>query len=286
MLHSIVIPHRNRSRALRLTIWSINNAAKLLPDGAAYEIIVSHAGHGESPTGANVIYTVDHDHPRVFNKPRLLNRGTNAASGDLLTFLDADMIVGPKWLQAAHDRMFQQSNPPTRLCHRVRQFVPDYHVPVGMTQEEYGLAHWEACRTNAEKAAELAATVAKCSSYAIAAEAYGLPEWTNRPAARQPVFGNSQWSILRDVLGNLRHDEAYAGAGFEDIDMIDTIYRTVPDYRGELLVDPEACLYHLCHERKQVEGDDWRDPAQNRRNEQRYYRRCHARRLAQRKTTA
>jgi len=277
--HSIIVPQRNRVRELRQTLWSIHNAANAARD--EFEVIIVHANQFRMMHGVDVDI-VDSMHPRVFNKPRLLNLGIEAAKGDLLTFLDADMIVGPHWLHATQKRMLHTKAPPTRLCYRVRQLrFEDSKSTDSTSYHEQTLQCWEQAERQKTRTDLLEDVCSRAECFAIAAEGYGRPEWTNKPNTRTPVFGNSQWSILRDVLGDLRFDEAYEGAGFEDLDMIDTIWYTVPDYRGEILTKPEDILYHLHHARPSVLGNDWCDPKLNLANQRRYARNSAERRRIQ-----
>jgi hypothetical protein len=116
------------------------------------------------------------------------------------------------------------------------------------------------------------------STWARATEQYWNP--APKPSIDQgcePVpfgphaFGNSQFSIRRDVLGDLRFDEAYECAAYEDISFIRAVWRKYrPRYTGLILTDPDYAFLHLFHQRPLKDGDPWRDPAADAANQQRY----------------
>jgi len=109
MIHSIIIPHRGRERHLAACLWSIEHSRDVCGFARdALEFLVVDADDpfqsrvsatGIAPWSATFLF--DPDHPALFNKPRLLNLGLRHALGDVITFLDADALVGPRFLEAA-----------------------------------------------------------------------------------------------------------------------------------------------------------------------------------------
>jgi len=234
VLNSIIIAHRNRNAHLEECCASIRAAAGVTGD--RYEIIVADNGSAEPPAVApdrQVI--IDRSPMDLFNKPRLLNLGIAAANGDILSFLDADAIVGPKWLRASRAARRRHL---TIVCYRVRYLTPD--EPVDWTLYEKKWKGYEAYNTPTYNPVE-------------------APAW--RPGLR--VFGNSQFTIARRKLGDLRFDEAYAGRGCEDIDMMFQLWILHrPAYRAVIWTKAPFALYCRRHEY----AADWKDRNASARN--------------------
>lgn len=249
MRHSVIIPHRNRHRNLTQCLWTINRSARHcgITD---YEVIVVDNGSDAPPTetAANTTILADPLPMRVFNKPSLLNLGIAASTGEVLTFLDADAIVGLRWLQGAsllRDRSL------TRLCYRVR-YLPqtaacdleeaiDRDILVDQWFRDY-----DALGMGRHSAKD---------RYRRAFEAYGKPEAGYAPETDRPIFGNSQFSITRQTLANLRFDEGYVAAGFEDIAFNREIWRRYGDkYRGEIVTDGDEAMFHVDSPRDTKDG--------------------------------
>jgi hypothetical protein len=179
-----------------------------------------------------------------FWKTHLLNIGIRLATGDVLTFLDADAVVGPRFLDGAR---FLAASSLTALFYRVRR----------------------CSRTGADFSEYDAVKKDGHDLHPIAYEAYGSPERSGKGTVpRHPVFGNSQFSITREKLGDLRWDEDYFGRGFEDLDMIRRLwYRDQKGYCAAIMTDAEHAMFHIAHPYSPGYGRDrW-----NERNRRRYY---------------
>lgn len=252
-MHSIVIPHRDRVDHLRLCLEFILQSA-VATGCLDFEVVLVDAGM-DVPyrlCQGNRLRLVDLPREPVFNKNRCLNAGIDAAQGDLLTFLDCDMLVGPRFLDAAPSFLDDPSL--TRLCYRSGQ------IPVGTSHlagvRDEAVIDW--ChRVFAE---------GRYDGLDFRSEFRGAPD--NAAWEGEPVFGNGQYSIRRDVLGDLRFDEEYAGAGYEDLDMIRAIWWRYGDqYRGVMPSDPQMNLLHLKHKQ---DCPHWRTRELNRANKARY----------------
>ncbi|KKO03611.1 hypothetical protein LCGC14_0095380 [marine sediment metagenome] len=310
-MHSILIPHRSRSRHLRLCVWSICRSARqcglgVPPAGRAdWEIIViDNSTHGSAPDQAapeaecsladvglldrRVTIICDNSEMPIFNKSVLYNRGIEAAGvtdaadrprqrcgNDVLTFLDCDAIVGPEWMlgaRALSDRRI------TRLCYRVR------YLNSGVGQGL--LTQWPLER---ERIDDL---FSRYNEHRLGYEAYGDAD-RNHPSRRggrgrtsdywrgrlrdngssaltdgeDNPHGNSQFSIRRDALGDIRYDEAYVGRGFGDLDINRRIAAAHGEnYRGAIDYRPARCLLHLTHSYLA----DWRTSQSHQKNRLRY----------------
>jgi glycosyltransferase involved in cell wall biosynthesis len=279
--HSIIIPHRNRNRALEQTLWSIRRSASACGIGD-YEIVVVDALSPQQPSlSGHERLVTNHIRSKVFNKSLALNIGIEQSAGDVLTFLDADMLVGEKWMRGVLNHLPVPS-PPTRLCYRVRQLKASDQ----WDNQEVILRMLE---TAVDKGRLVQGWfdsydgyVGKRARYVKAFEAYGNPDEGNNPTRTEPVFGNSQFSIRRDVLGDLRFNDEMVGAGFEDLWMIRQIWDKYGlDYRGVILTDPDNALLHMYHPRPnepRAEGyaeysDGWCTEEANDANKARYKRR-------------
>jgi hypothetical protein len=69
------------------------------------------------------------------------------------------------------------------------------------------------------------------------------------------TFGNSQFSMCRDVLGDLRYNEAFVGRGYEDLWFIRETWKRAPaSYRAEIITDADHGLLHV---QNTLGGLDW-----------------------------
>jgi len=274
--HSIIIPHRDYSKYLEMCLWSIRCSAHCC-DVDDYEVLVVDQGSKLPPT----LYD-PHDrlikqprapayrYIRYFNKPMALNEGIRQAKGEILTFLDADAIVGElwmdcvSWLKGENDR-----NAMTKLCYRVR-YLPETALirmaalePDAREKMVYGERGFFDCYRDFQRAVEC----------------YGEPDkdphnnppgrkWDGDEPPEHPIFGNSQFSIHRDQLGKIRFDEKYVGRGFEDIAMNREIWRRKGDnYRAGIVLDSRHAMFHV---RNPSQGEKWGAGKQNTANLRRY----------------
>ncbi len=250
MRHSIIIPHRNRSRHLAQCLWSITRSARHC-NTTNYEVIVVDNGSDAPPpeTSDNMLVIDDPMVTEVFNKPMALNLGIEVSTGDVLTFLDADAIVGREWMNQAA----RLSDPSiTRLCYRVRYVPCDALLDLEQSEDRETL---------------VSGWFAKYDELGRSSEAYGDPEAGLRyPHKCLHVFGNSQFSMARSTLGDLRYNEDYKGAGFEDLWFIREVFRRRKPYRGEIVTEAEKAMIHIRSQRDSV----WGNKALNEKNEKRY----------------
>jgi len=258
MCHSIIIPHRRRFWHLSACLRSIKRSADA-HGITAYEVVVVN----DSPDDLLNMLLFDrhlricsiHRPGHLFNKPLLQNIGIELATGDVLSFLDADAIVGRDWMQNVVDRL----DGLTKLCYRVRSLPLDISALAGSDDNAFDAAVLEAFR-NWDSLLP--------NDYPLAFEGRGKPE-TSAPYG-EPLFGNSQFSIRRDVLGDLRFDEEYVGAGYEDIAFNREVWRKYGDaYLAEMPTEGERCLLHINHHR--VDQPAWRNTRFRTANFERYH---------------
>jgi len=256
MRHTIIIPHRNRNRHLELCLWSILRSidAVRLSD---VEILVVDHGSDRRPASndARVRVVVDErpmpcgtittrigtvkTYQNAFCKSRLLNLGIEQAQGDVITILDADAVVGMMWASGA--TLLSRVNI-HRVCYRVRYL-------------EKGEA---ACLLDqtVDRDEEYFRLFRAYNDHRLAWEAHGHPG-TNGSVG-QP-WGNSQFSMRRVDIGNLRFDERYVGKGLEDIDFNRQVYQKFGEaFRGAIFTQSDYAMFHMRHDYDQ---DCWSDPA-------------------------
>lgn len=255
-MHSILIPHRNYNAYLDLCLWSIYRSAQRCEIPAnEWRVWVIDCGSETSPLPSKQVSVCLCPPPppgRLFNKPLALNVGIELAlkhdKADVLTFLDADAIVGLRWLENT-----QTPWDATRLCYRVRK------IPKARFQEFYDSAL-------KGDGAVVADAFEHYNGYSRAFEAYRQVE--HNADTGLPVFGNSQFSIRADVLGDLRFNESLEGRGFEDLWLIREIWRKYGDaYRGIVAKDADHAMFHVQNDKR---ADDWAPVGQDIKNYQVY----------------
>lgn len=254
MFHSVIIPHRGRARFLNQCVRRLCHVAGGTHD---LEIVVSNedaddweASYRAEGVSVRVIHTPRRG--KLFNKCVLLNAGIEAAGGEVLTFLDADALVGIDFFEAAS---LACSPRLTKVCYRVRVLPSS------------ALALLEAGERNANQTIE--GWFDNWESYTVGPEAYGTPSCFNGKEGGDPVYGNSQFSIARSALGSLRFDERYEGAGFEDIAFNrDIAFEYGERYIAAIMTDPDHAMFHIRNERE----SDWFTPESNLHNTVRYER--------------
>jgi glycosyltransferase involved in cell wall biosynthesis len=244
-MNSIIIPHRGREDYLYLCLASIEHSSRHCK-GVDYEVIVANNGvlDDDLPiTEFNNVRVVqdDCDMP-VFNKSKLLNLGIEDAYGDVLTFLDCDAIVGEHWLGSD---VAMSLRAPTRLCYRVK-YYPD---KIGSQKDQNALEEAALCEIYENKPIEAAFhwLFDKWNDLDQAWEGHGHPG-INGKRGGKTIHGNSQFSITRENLGDLRFDERYCGKGMEDLDFNQQIFEKFgKNYSGYLDTRSDYGIIHLRH---------------------------------------
>ncbi len=274
-LHSVIIPHRDRAEYLKWCLWSIHRSSQFLGLHDYRVLIVDWGGDValsgglQCPQHELVLVHQSHDEP--FCKPLLQNRGISiaeasapAGADQIFTFLDCDAIVGPQWLSEAPRRLADKSL--TKLCYRARRLGEESLALLEGSDDPGGLVDdWLDAWT----------------AYPNPFEAYGEAhiDWGVRmdkgfddPPPDLPIFGNSQFSIRRDVLnslGGLRFNEDYVGRGYEDLWMNREIARRAgAQYRAEIVTAPETAMFHI--RQFPAAEDGWGPNSLNAANAERY----------------
>jgi glycosyltransferase involved in cell wall biosynthesis len=232
MFQSVLIPHRDRNKHLGLCLWALNRSARLLGI-SQWEAVVIDCGSRTLPQchGPNIQVIQDRNAPKEFNKSRAYNLGIEAARGDVLTFLDADAVVGRQFMKGMECLADSALD---RCCYRVR-YLP---------KEEAG--RMEPMRG---RDAYVDRLFANYDDYRIGLEAYGSfhQDIRQHPKIGGEPWGNSQFSITRKNLGDIRYDEKI-GWGIEDVDMNMMLQAKFgPDYRALIFTDEKHAMFHLEH---------------------------------------
>jgi glycosyltransferase involved in cell wall biosynthesis len=234
--HSIIVPHKNRAMNLAVCLSSLAHSAKICKvSDKDFEVIVV----GDTPRGLQhsfcrtVAFTrcppvrLAPNEPTPYHKTAVLNAGIDSARGDVLSFLDADAVVGPRWFQ---NIAILEGDSPIKVAYRVR--YAEYEPWQGQWIKKFS----------------------EYEKHRLAFEAYGEAhdDWAQRINNKEvPLgkpFGNSQHSIRRDVLGDLRYDERYVGRGFDDIHFARALAEKYGErYRAEMITDGPHALFHIRH---------------------------------------
>lgn len=268
MRHSIIIPHRNRNDYLDVCLWSVLRSIDA-SHAEGVEVLVIDHGSDEVPVSDDERVRVLVDprpmpsgeivtkigtrmrYENAFCKARLLNYGLDHAEGEVVTVLDADAIVGPRWASCVD---VLECPPVCRVAYRVRyldkRMLPVIYGGVRDMIVDHCFEHYE--------------------EYPQAWEAYGQPQIDNKDRKAGEPWGNSQFSMRREDLDGLRYDENYVGKGLEDIDFNRRVYeRFGASFRGVIFTQPEYAMFHIRHD---YERRTWGDNAFQIANADRYGR--------------
>lgn len=289
MLHSVIIPHRNRNDDLRHCLWALNESYKACGLGRDdVEVVVVDTRSDEVPEVCggvsrtqlvydhNTLKTVKiiHKHPggtssttthQVYCKTAALNVGMDAANGELLTFLDADAIVGPKFLNAWKDRCalgWPCCCPPTKLAYQIRQ-IDDKGVALLRTEGPQSSVETRKRWGHLSTTTEIYVTPG--NDIAIGNIPCVPEEYDSRL-----VIGNSHFTIPWENLRGRRWNEDYIGAVSEDLDMLRGIYLDHgDDYRAQICRHPDYAILGI----PTVDNGqpDWRPPGLGEMNRKRYF---------------
>lgn len=264
MTHTIIIPHRNRHEHLRLCLWSIRRSAGIC---GVFDYLVVVVDNGSDPPpvleddgrSCRVRLVRDFRPMPIFNKSALLNLGLELTRDGVVTILDADAIVGQRFMSGIEPLAKPKL---TRICYRVRSVV------------DADLRAVLACHSPA-MTAEIIDTLFgqyndRCQSadrFRLLWEAYRFPD-RNRHEPEQQPWGNSQFSMRRADIGDLRFDETMPGKGWEDIDFNRQVYAKYRDtFRGNIWTDPDHAMLHLTAPKKTI---DWSNESIQMQNFKRY----------------
>lgn len=253
--HSIIIPHRDRQATLEVCLFSIEWSACIC-GVRDYEVLV--VDNGSQTTEFTERLGKRYEHTRwisnldtmvEFNKPRLQNTGIEKSRGDILTFLDADAVVN-SWFMNERQRLRPEVS---KLCYRVRLLPCEQ------------LAVWQ---DSPDKTGVVAGWFDRYDQWWRAFEAYGQAHTDSQRGkeGNGTLFGNSHFSVRRDVLGEMRFCEHFPGHGYDDISFNWHFAKQLGDAYNPVLVDDAVlCLQH------QYNDSRWLGGGIGRRNEDRYF---------------
>lgn len=248
---SIIIPHRDRQEHLRCCLKSIDHAFQNSEE-LDVQVLVVDNGSGciaiyEGDYSFDLTFLYNEEPMPIFNKSRLLNIGIESSYGKILTFLDADAIVGPRFFES-YKTLDDKSV--TLLCHRVR-YLENIPKPFDSMMIDSLFKHYEDFRLAYE------------GRQHPSNDARGHDDIT-------PVFGNSQCSLRRSTLGDLRFNEDYVGAGYEDLWFLRELWRKYDlSYQGVMPTDPMQSMLHIYSRNSDTTG--WREPTIMQANRDRYF---------------
>ncbi len=213
LLVSVIIPAYNRQDHLRFCLEALFKQ-NLSPD--SYEVIV--VDDGSSDATAAVAERFPTKTIRTSNRGpgAARNVGIEAAKGDILIFLDADILVENDYLDQICQRF--------RLSNSLLLLGARRHLPPGHTNAESG-------GYNLDSREKLLRRYSFCLSH------------LNCPWS---LAYTCNFSITKHFLGSIRFDESFVGWGLEDIDFAYRLHQQGAHFIFSKII----CGYHLYHDRQ------------------------------------
>jgi len=244
--HSILIPHHNRRKPLDVCLGSLERAGVF---GGDCEVIVID----DDATCTVAFYwpgvRVIRGRPQsgvYYNKSQAVNDGIEASSGEVITLLDCDMLVGECF--GSGYRVLLEDTSITKLCYRVREFGERWPKP---TWQDISDAFGQ------YDCVDLGQPVFPLGFEGRVEPHLGRDCWHTGGEPPEPLFGNSQQSFRRAVLGELRMNEDFMGGPFEDLWFNRELFRQADNYKAVLAPEPGCLLFHQTHDKWQK---GWRTP--------------------------
>jgi len=264
-MHAIIIPYRDREESLWwcLTSIALSEESTGIDDFSIFLVTDDNVPVVDDswPFKHELRFTFT-EPSRLFNKSALLNAGIARAidaGATILTFLDADAIVGFRWLEGVR---CLDADALTYICYRVRYVGRPILENLNRYRSLSRLA--------------VSGLVSHYQKYWISGELYGSPDsiyqgpWPPPPVGSH-VFGNSQLSIRVDKLGDLRFNEAFEGRGFEDQWFIRELWRREGcRFCAAMLTEPHRAMFHIHLPQKWSDDHPWNNRSAFERNETLY----------------
>jgi len=209
---SVIIPVYNREEHLKASLLALSKQE--IPSNE-YEIIVVDDGSTDQSAkialeGGAIVVQTSHVGPGAAR-----NAGMAKATGDLIAFLDADILVKPDYLQLLRDRHAKTNDLVLLGARR--------HLPEGASSYENGQARLD----SREK---LLKRYSFCMSHL-------KHPWS--------LAYTCNFSLPRYLVENVRFDESFIGWGLEDIDFAFQLYQN----GARIAFSTAICGYHLYHDR-------------------------------------
>ena len=245
--HSIIIPHHNRKDALGMCLGSLEFAKVI--GNAEVLLVDSDPGSVASFYWPGVRVVRGRQQPGkggYYSKSQAVNDGIEASRGKVITLLDCDMIVGRDF--GSGYKVLLEDESITKLCYRVREFGQRSPRPTWREIAE-AFARYDAT--------DLGQPVFPLGFEGRVDPLHNRDVWDTGGDPPEPLFGNSQQSIRREVLGDLRMNEDFMGGPFEDLWLNREIFRRADSYKAVLAPEPGCLLFHQTHDKWQK---DWRTP--------------------------
>lgn len=210
---SVIIPAYNRQEHLRYCLEALS---KQTLSSDYYEVIVVDDGSSDETAAVAEEFRTTTIRTPNRGPGAARNVGIEAAKGDILIFLDADMLVENDYLDQICQR-FRGSNSLLLLGAR-------RHLPKGHTNAESG-------EYQLDSREKLLRRYSFCLSH------------LNCPWS---LAYTCNFSITKHFLRGLRFDESFVGWGLEDIDFAYCLHQQ----GAHFMFSKRICGYHLYHDRQ------------------------------------
>lgn len=213
LLISVIIPVHNRQDHIRFCLEALFQQTF---SKDCYEIIVIDDGSCDSTAAVAENFQTTIIRTKNCGPGAARNRGIEASKGEILVFLDADIIVEEDFLKQIHD-YFLYTNAMVLLGAR-------RHLPQGYVNNKSG----EYSLDSREKLLR---------RYSFCLNHLNCP-WS--------LAYTCNFSVSKNFLSQIRFDESFIGWGLEDIDFAYQLYQQ----GAYFLFSKNISGYHLYHDRQ------------------------------------